>query len=589
MRNILQLFRYALPYKKHMFYAVVSMLIQVGVAFLIPFVMQYIIDVGLETRNFNMVIGLSILMFSMAIFGMGAGILNTYTSQYIAQHASAELRLDLFNKIQTLSFKNIDDFKVSRLITNATNDIVRVQMFFTMMLRMVIRAPMMVVIGLVLALSTSLQLSQVFFITMPLLIISVIFVMIMAYPRFKRVQSALDDLNNTVLENANAPQVVKSFVSQPYEHKKFENVNEHYRKVNTSAESVMAFAEPVIFLIFNLGLALILFFGARYYEMAHPDFFTDLGNPRVGLLMAFSQYSQQILIGLMMFAMTMIFVSRADVSAARINEIFNAKIDLENPENAKKHGLSGAIRFDNVSFGYGDDGNMVLRDISFEVSPGEKLGIIGSTGSGKSSLVSLLPRLYDPTKGTIYFDDEPLTNLDIPHVRKQIGFVTQQAILFSGSLGTNILQGKEDANLSELETTAKDALIYDFAHDQERYFNHLVKAKGTNLSGGQKQRVSIARALIRKPSILILDDATSAVDLASERKILLAINQLEHKPTLLMISQKIATVRRMDRIMVLDNQGRIDGIGTHQDLMKSSKVYQEIAKSQLDIGGVSHE
>ncbi len=584
MSNIFKMFRYALPYKKQMFWAIFGMIVQVGVAFVIPFIMQYIIDDALVTRNFTMVITLSLLMLVLAFLGIAAGFLNIYTSQYISQHASAELRLDLFNKIQTLSFKNIDDFKVSRLITNATNDIVRVQMFFTMMLRMIIRAPMMIIIGLVLAISTSLQLSQVFYITMPLLIISVIIIMVFAYPRFKRVQVSLDNLNNTVLENANAPQVIKSFVSQPHEVDRFEQANENYRQVNTSAESLMAFAEPVIFLIFNLGVALILLFGARYFEMGHEAFFID-GRPRVGLLMAFNQYSQQILVGLMMFAFMMIFVSRADVSAARINEIFRAKIDLENPQDGKKLTLKGAIDFEDVSFGYGANGNKVLNNISFKIAAGEKIGIIGSTGSGKSSLVSLIPRLYDPQRGRIYIDGERLDHLDIPTLRNQIGFVTQQATIFSGSIATNVLQGDEAASLASLENASKDALIYDFAKEQEAYFNHLVKAKGTNLSGGQKQRISIARALIRKPKILILDDSTSAVDLSSERKILRAINALEYNPTLLMISQKVASVRRMDKILVLNNNGEIDGFGRHESLMKSSKVYQEIAKSQLDIGG----
>ncbi len=588
MKNIVDLTRYALPYKKHIILAVFGMVIQVAVAFFIPYIMQFILQNALEVRNVELIVLLSVVMLLLALLGIAAGIMNTYSSQYISQHAVAELRLDLFNKIQTLSFRNIDDFKTSRLITNATNDMVRVQMFFSMLLRMVIRAPMMIAVGLVFALSTSVQLSQVFFITMPLLIISILIIMAFAYPRFRRVQRSLDDLNNTVLENANAPQVIKSFVSQPHESERFENTNENYRQANTSAESLMAFAEPVIFLIFNLGVALILLFGARYFGEGHPAFFTDTGVARVPLLVAFNQYSQQILIGLMMFAMMIIFISRADVSAARINEIFHAEIDLDNPDDGKHLTLAGAIRFDDVSFGYGANGNQVLKNINLTINPGEKVGIIGSTGSGKSSLVTLIPRLYDPTRGTIYLDDHKLTNLDIPRLREQIGFVTQQATLFSGSLATNIMQGNEDATLDELETAAKDALIHDFASESEAYYNHIVRAKGTNLSGGQKQRLSIARALVRKPTILILDDATSAVDLASERKILRAINKLTYNPTLLMISQKVASVRRMDRIVVLDNEGKIDGVGTHETLMTDSKVYREIAESQLDLGGETH-
>lgn len=592
MRNIFRLMRYAFRYKKHMAIAIFTMVVQVAVGFYIPYIMQGIIDEALPQQALRDVVLLSSIMLGLALMGMLGGIFNTYSSQYIAQHASAELRLDLFNKIQTLSFKNIDQFKTSRLITNATNDIVRVQMFFTMMLRIIIRAPMMIVVGLSLAIWTNVQLSGVFFITIPILVVSILIIMRFAYPRFKKVQVALDDLNNVVLENANAPQVIKSFVSQPHEKERFERVNDNYRQVNTSAEAVMAFAEPIIMLIFNLGVALILLFGAFYFQQGPidaPAFFNDLGEPRVGLLMAFNSYSQQILIGLMMFAMMLIFVSRADVSAARINEIFDAKVDLQNAEDAKKTQLAGRVRFENVFFGYGENGNDVLRDLSFHVDSGEKIGIIGSTGSGKSSLVSLIPRLYDVKSGTIYLDDHPIQTLDIHTMRNQIGFVTQQAILFGGSIATNILQGDDEADVDTLDEAARSGLIYDFIASTEDGYNHLVKSKGTNLSGGQKQRVSIARALIRKPRLLILDDATSAVDLSSERLILKAIDELPYRPTLLCISQKIATVRRMDKILVLDNDGAIDGFDTHENLLSSSKVYQEIASSQLNLGGVSHE
>lgn len=596
MKNISKLLRYALPYPWFLTLAIAAMFIQVFVGFYIPFIMIGIIDVALPALDFSLVLRDSVFMIGLALLGMGAGILNTYTSQYIAQHASAHLRQDLFDKIQTLSFKNIDDFKQSRLITNATNDVQRVQMFFTMMLRIVIRAPLMIVVGLVLSLRTSLLLSQVFYITIPLLIISIVVIMVLAYPRFKKVQLAVDDLNNVVLENANAPQVVKSFVSQPHEREKFEEVNEQFRDVNTSAESLLALAEPIIFLIFNLGVGLILFLGAYYLNqdfisgnLANSPLFSDSGLPRVGLLMAFNQYSQQILFGLMMFAMIMIFLSRADVSATRINEIFDAKIDLTNKVNAIKPPLSGRIRFENVTFKYGENGGAAaLKGVSFSLEPQESLGIIGSTGSGKSTLTSLIPRLYDTTEGTVYVDDYNVKDLDLSHLRANIGFVTQTASIFSGSLATNILQGHPNATYEALVSAAKDADLENFIKEQDSQYNYLTIAKGGNLSGGQKQRLSIARAFIRQPKILILDDATSAVDLATEKRILDAINMQPSKPTLLVISQKVTTVKRMDKILVLNNEGEVDGFGTHDELLKTSHVYQEIAASQLDIGGQAH-
>ncbi len=583
MSHILRLLRYAAPYKGYIWISIATMFVQVFVSFYIPFLMIDIIDVALPERAFDAVVNTALIMLGMAFLGIASGVINTYTSQYISQYATASLRLDLFRKIQELSFKNVDDFKASRLITNATNDVLRVQMFFTMMLRIVIRAPLMIVMGLILALRTSFLLSQVFYITMPLLVIAVIIIMINAYPRFKKVQYALDDLNNVVLENANSPQVVKSFVTQPHENERFERTNENYRQANTGAETVMAFADPVINFIFTVGVSLILFFGAYY--MLQGEFISPLGIPQVGVLMAFNSYSQQILVGLMMFAMIMIFLSRANVSAARINEIFSAKIDLENPKDPTDRTIQGEIVFDDVSFGYGNGGNQVIEDVNFTIAQGEKVGVIGSTGSGKSTLVNLIPRLYDTTRGRVLIDGVAVDNYDLKQLRDSVGFVTQNATIFSGSIATNIRQGKEDAGFSELEEASKQALLNDFIHEQDEHYNHLVLSKGVNLSGGQKQRLSIARALIKRPPILIFDDATSAVDAESERSILAHIDALPYEPTLILISQKVATVRRMDKIIVVNNDGRIDGVGTHDELMKKSPVYQEIAASQLDIGG----
>jgi ATP-binding cassette subfamily B protein len=422
---------------------------------------------------------------------------------------------------------------------------------------------------------------------MPLLIISFLVIMYFAYPRFKKVQGALDELSNVVLENANAPQVVKSFVSQDYEAKRFEKVNDHYKEVNTNAESIVALAEPLIIMIFNLGLALILVLAGIYLNQANPAFFQN-GLPKVGLIMAFSTYSQQILIGLMMFAMIMIFISRAEVSASRINEVMETLPSMLYNEHPVFPEIKGEISFNKVSFKYGESSADAIQDISFKLKPGESVGIIGSTGSGKTTLVRLLPRLYDHTEGEILLDGVPVESMDVTHLRDQISFVTQYAHIFSGSLGTNIIQGKQTADYEEVFKASQGASLDEFVSDQEEGLNLFVQAKGTNLSGGQKQRLSIARALIKNPKILILDDATSAVDLTTEKHIIESIQALKPKPTLLLITQKISTAKRLDKILVLDNDGHMDGFGTHETLLKSSKVYQEIAASQLNVGGESH-
>ncbi len=584
MRNIRTLMKYALPYKFHLVLSLSMMLLQVFVEFLIPFIMIGIIDEALPALALDVVLIRGLGMLGLALAGALAGFINTYSSQHVAQNASAELRSDLFEKIQSLSFKQIDYYKKSRLITNATNDIQRVQMFFTMLLRIIVRAPLMIGVGLVLAISTSLQLSQIFFITMPLLILSVIVLLIKAYPRFKKVQGALDALNGVVIENANAPQVVKSFVSQPYEKEKFETANDHYKDVNTAAESILAFAEPLIIFIFNLGLALILVFGAFYLQAARPEFFIE-GLPRVGLIMAFAQYSQQILIGLMMFAMILIFVSRADVSAQRINEIFAADDDVYRSDSPLTPTIQGALSFKNVSFKYGEGSAEAIHQISFDLKPGESLAIIGSTGSGKTTLTSMVPRLYDATEGAVFLDGTPVKEFDLKYLRDHIGYVTQRAHIFSGSIGLNIAQGLEDNDYETTLEAARAAALGEFIERQETGLNSLTTAKGTNLSGGQKQRISMARALVKKPKVLILDDSTSAVDVATERQIIKSIAAINPRPTLLFITQKIATAKRMDKILVLDNNGHQAGFGTHDELLKSSSVYQEIAQSQLALGG----
>lgn len=584
MRNIRALMPYVWPYKFYLFLSLAMMLLQVFVEFLIPFIMIGIIDEALPALALDIVLIRGLYMLGLALLGALAGFVNTYSSQKVAQSASAELRSDLFEKIQTLSFKQIDYYKKSRLITNATNDIQRVQMFFTMLLRIIVRAPLMIVVGLVLAISTSLQLSQIFYITMPLLIISVVVLLIKAYPRFKKVQGALDALNAVVIENANAPQVVKSFVSQPYEIEKFEQTNDHYKEVNTAAESILAFAEPLIIFIFNLGIALILVFGALYLNNANPNFFVG-GIPRVGLIMAFAQYSQQILIGLMMFAMILIFVSRADVSAQRINEVFAAEDDVYVSENPVTSPITGALSFKNVSFKYGEGSADAIHHISFDLKPGESLAIVGSTGSGKTTLTSLIPRLYDASEGEVLLDGVSVKEYDLKTLRDHIGYVTQRAHIFSGSIGLNIAQGAKNATYEDTLEAAQAAALGEYISRQEEGLNSLTTAKGTNLSGGQKQRISMARALVKKPKVLILDDSTSAVDVATERQIIKSIAAINPKPTLLLITQKIATAKRMDKILVLANNGQLAGFGTHAELLKSSSVYQEIAQSQLAMGG----
>lgn len=585
MGNLNRMLIYTGKYYKHIIVSLAAMLIQVAVGFIVPYLMVTIIDDAIPNSDIPLLVNTTLIMLGMALLGLLTGVLNNYTSQFVSQYASADLRLDLFKKIQSLSFINIDHFKTSRLITSATNDIVRIQQFYQMLLRIIVRAPLMIGMGLFLSLRTSIELSNIFYFSMPILIISIIVIMIMAFPRYAKVQKTVDGINKVVLETANAPRVIKSFVSIEHENDKFEDANETFRVTNTSANKIMAFADPIIMFIFNASIAGILFLGT---------YFIDKGNlinietslPQVGVLIAFNNYSMQILFGLMMFAMMMIFISRAAVSAKRIVEIFDEKVDLISKVDALDDVvLTGEIEFKNVSFGYGTDGNRVLNNIDFKIKGGETIGIIGSTGSGKSSLIHLIPRLYDVCEGEVRVNGIDVKDLKIETLRSQISVVTQTATIFSGSVGTNIVQGNTKATYEDFVEAGENAAANEFINDYDDLYNHEIQQKGSNLSGGEKQRLSLARAFIRKPKILILDDSTSAVDAKSEEQILASIKKLSKGMTTLVISQKISTIKDMDKIIVLDNQGHLDGFASHEKLLKTSKVYQEIALSQIGNGG----
>ena len=585
MGNLNRMLKYTVKYWKHITVSLLAMLIQVAVGFIVPFLMIRIIDNAIPNSDTNLLLTTALLMLVVALLGLGFGLVNNYTSQYVSQYASADLRLDLFKKIQSLSFINIDNFKTSRLITSATNDIVRIQQFYQMLLRIIVRAPLMIGMGLFLSLGTSTELSYIFFYSMPILVISIIVIMIVAFPRYTKVQKTVDGINKVVLETANAPRVIKSFVSTKHENNKFETANETFRVTNTAANKVMAFADPIIMFIFNSSIAGIIFLGAYFIDKGSlMNATTNL--PQVGVLIAFNNYSMQILMGLMMFAMMMIFISRAAVSAKRITEIFDEKVDLTSKIDAISNlKLTGEIEFNNVSFGYGTDGNRVLNNINFKINSGETVGVIGSTGSGKSSLIHLIPRLYDVCEGEVKVNGIDVKDIHIDTLRSQISVVTQTATIFSGSIGTNIVQGKNDASYNDLVEAGENAAANEFINDYDDIYNHEIQQKGSNLSGGQKQRLSLARAFIRKPKILILDDSTSAVDAKSEEQIIDAINKLSKDMTTLVISQKISTIKDMDKIIVLDNQGHLDGFDSHINLLKTSKVYQEIALSQVGNGG----
>lgn len=583
MKELGRVTRYVFKYKWLIVLSFVSMTLVVVAELYIPTFMDVIIDDILPKEDLNQLLEYGLYMV-LAAFGLiVAGLFNNYASTKISAYATADLREDLFIKIQSLSFKNIDHFKSSRLITTSTNDVTRIQNYFQMAFRIVIRAPFMLVFGFIFAIRYAPELSSVFYWAMPALIVTIVLIIVFAFPYFSKVQKMTDELNKVTLETANSPRTIKSFVTKDVENEKFVEANENFRRINSVANKIMGVAEPIINLIFNAVFAGVIVLGISYYS--NGELLTIDGVPQTGQLMAFITYAMITLSGLMMFAMVLVFVSRASVSAKRIMEVMDEQVDLTNSTEAKEIVLDGTIEFEHVSFGYGENGNYVLQDVNFTINKGETIGIIGSTGSGKSSLINLIPRLYDTKEGSVKLSGVDVKDIDLSSLRSQISVVTQKATIFSGSIGTNIRQGKKTDDIEEFNHAAKLAVADEFINEYDDFYNHKVEQAGKNLSGGQKQRVSLARAFMREPKILILDDSTSAVDATTEELILNSISTIGKDMTTLVISQKISTISDMDKILVLNNKGQIDGFDTHENLLKNSKVYQEIALSQIGNGG----
>lgn len=584
MKDLGRIIKYVFKYPWFVVLSIFAMSAVVVAELFIPTFMQFIIDEAIPNSDMGMLLEYSMYMVLAAILLITFGLVNNYASVRVSMYATADLRADLFKKIQSLSFRNIDKFKTSRLITTSTNDVTRIQNFFQMAFRIVIRAPFMLIFGLIFAIQNAPELSSVFYWSMPTLLVVIIVIIAIAFPYFAKVQRNVDALNKVTLETANAPRAIKSFVTQDRESEKFETANENYRRINSIANKVMGLAEPIINFVFNATFAGAIVLAIGYYR--NGELLNEFGNPSTGQLLAFTNYMMITLSGLLMFAMVLVFMSRASVSAKRIYEVIDEEIDLVNSPNALTDvALKGDIEFKNVSFKYSDHGNNVLTDLSFKVQPGQTVGIIGSTGSGKSTLINLIPRIYDVTEGSILLNGINVKEINLDTLRSQVSVVTQKATIFSGSIGTNIGQGKPYATKEDFDKASEYAVADEFISKYDDFYNHKIEQGGQNLSGGQKQRISLARAFVREPKILILDDSTSAVDAKSEETIVQSIKNLSAHMTTIVISQKISTIKDMDNILVLDNKGKIDGFDTHEKLLKTSTVYQEIALSQLGTGG----
>lgn len=513
---------------------------------------------------------IGLLMLIMAVIGLAGGLMTMKTSSVVSQKFSYRLRKAMYDKISSFSFKNIDTFSTSSLTTRLTNDVTMLQNTVMMGLRILVRAPALLIVSAVFAFSINAKLSMILLILFPIMIIIIAVILKFGFPMFQKMQKKIDNINRVVQENLIGIRVVKAYVREDREKDKFHNASDELAKQGSKASGLIITVMPVMMLLMNFVIIYIYYKGSV-------DASKELMN--VGQISVLANYIIQVLMNIMMVSMLMLQITRAKACGDRVVEVLDTDVDIVNPENAfKPTNPKGEIEFKNVSFGY-NDGIDILSDISFKAKPGSIAGIIGSTGCGKSSLVNLIPRLYDVTGGEILVDGVNVKNYDLEALRELTGVVLQKNVLFTGTIKENIKWGNPNATDEEIIAACKAAQAHDFIMSQPDGYDTVLAQGGLNLSGGQKQRLCIARAIIKQPKILILDDSTSAVDTATEAKIRECFYNELKDTTVLIIAQRISSVAEADEIVVLDD-GKIDSIGTHDELMQTSEIYQEIYKTQ---------
>jgi ABC-type multidrug transport system fused ATPase/permease subunit len=571
MESIRHLGRFIKPYKWMAVLGPLLMVLEVTMDLLQPTIMQHIIDVGIANNDTSYVIRMGLWMIIAALIGLMGGLGCIFYSTKTAVNFSTDLRKEVLTKIVSFSGENREAFGTGKLITIITNDIMALQTALTMTLRVLVRGPLLFIGSLIIVIFTARGLSPVLLVVVPILLVAIFLIAGRAGRLYKKVQVEMDKVNTKLQENLAGMRVVKAYVRQGYEAHKFQTANDGLMKANRNAVQVISTMMPVIMLVINGGIIGTLWLGS--VEVAN-------GSLQVGAILAFINYLMLILMALMSISMVFILITRAFPSAQRVLEVLQTEINIIEITNsfAPEKKVNGKVEFRNVSFSYSKNEEQVLKNLSFTIEAGEKVGIIGSTGSGKSTLVKLLPRLYDIDAGQILLDGVDIKQYQLHALRSAIGFVTQKATLFSGSIVENIQYGNDIASASEIETASAHACATEFIHRLEEGYHYSLTQGATNLSGGQRQRLSLARALVRKPSILILDDSTSAVDAKSEATIQAALREQENS-TLFLIASKISSIMDADKILVLDD-GELVGVGTHTELVESSDVYREIYLSQ---------
>ena len=568
--------KYITPYLSAFVIGPLMMLTEVAGEVMLPKFMSMIINNGVASRNVAYIGKMGTLMVLTVLFMAVGGILGAYFSAKASISFTSDMRNDLFRKVQQFSFENIDGYSTGSLVTRLTNDVQQVQNVLMMGLRLALRAPGMFLGALIMAFMMNRQLAVIILIVIPLLLAAIILILKTAFPRFGEMQRRLDRLNSGIQESLTNVRVVKSFVREDHEIEKFSKLNDDLKESSLRALRIVITTMPVMMFAMNVTTLAVVWYGGNIIIA---------GKMPVGDLTAFTTYIVQILMSLMMLSMVFLQSSRASASMKRINEIFDTEIGLndDHAKNKDKKVTEGRVEFKDVSFGYsGENGrkDLVLEGISFTAEPGQTIGIIGSTGSGKTSLVQLIPRLYDVTGGEVLVDGVNVKEYSLKHLREGVGMVLQKNILFSGTIEENLRWGNEDAPMEDVIRFSESAQADPFVKTFKNEYDTEMGQGGVNVSGGQKQRLCIARALLKRPKILILDDSTSAVDTATEAKIRESLYHDLKDTTKIIIAQRISSVQEADQILVLED-GKIIGHGTHEELLKTCETYSEIYTTQI--------
>ena len=566
------LFKSIREYKKQSILAPLFVVLEVLMEVLIPFQMSKIIDVGIQGKNLTYIIEVGGVLVIMAMLALLFGTLAGKFAAEAGAGYAKNLRHDIFNKIQKFSFKNIDHFSTPSLVTRMTTDITNVQMAYMMTIRLLARAPIMIILSWIMTLIINWEIAILFLCAIPVLGFLLIFIEKKAHKYFVQVFDEYDVLNNSVQENVNAARVVKAYVREGHEINKFHGISKIVFNLFTKAEKIVAFNNPIMMFVMYAVILIMVLIGGKAIVF---------GNMEAGQLTSVLVYAMQILMSLMMVSFVFVMIMIAEASTDRITEVLKEVPEMQDKDNAVREVPNGDIDFENVDFSYaGEDGKLALKNVNLHIKSGQMIGIFGGTGSSKTSLVQLIPRLYDVTGGSVKVGDIDVREYDLEALRDQVAMVLQKNVLFTGSIYDNIRWGDENASDEEVQRVCRLAQADGFVREFPNGYNSMIVQGGNNVSGGQKQRLCIARALLKKPKILILDDSTSAVDTKTDALIRKAFREEIPDTTKIIISQRISSIEDADQIIVIDN-GEINGIGTSEELLKNNQIYREVYESQV--------